>query len=867
MKILLINPSCFAESGRDLYSAHLLGPFFTAQPNKRMTLGIPLALPTLAAHTAPEHSIQIIDEEIEQIDFDEPADLVGITAMTFKAKRAYEIARQFRKRRVPVVMGGIHATVCPGEVKQHVDSVVIGEAEDIWPRLLDDLSKRGRLEEFYRAEAFPDLHKSRSPRYDLVKNRNYIYSYLQTTRGCPYNCEFCSVTTTSGHVVRKKSPEQVIAEVDALLQLNPSRQFNVVDCISGKKKRFVGTIAFIDDNFAIDRDHARAVCEALRRYQEERGIAFIWYTQVNYIVGFDEELLTAMENSNCQHLFIGFENLDPETLKSMKKSMNKPEAYEEAIRNICRHHMRVIFSTIIGDDNTSQKSAHQLQSFIERNNILHVLLNILTPYPGTALAERMEREARLLTKEPQMYNIRNIVFKPNRISLLELQEIYLSLCIHLFNYDAVYRRGKNMLGITDRLYFSLIDRVKVLLGFVLTCVLLMLRGRVRWQIGLRMLFAAPRLLLYHGSLYALELLVACVDYDDFAASETVRLRRSDQGDVCPSCKLADLIELTMRQFPSRADRAKDYKGFYVPASLLAARGVEVPEENVGRPLLLLGGTSIPIVDRKELIISLLEAGYEVASIENPIGCPLDFSSRPGLDRTLSLTSFLYHLQDEEAVKSVDIIAQSYSAFETIRSLAGNPKFSALVPSITLINPPGLNENITFIKHVIRFVVRHLVTGYLKAFGTFFGFNDVPPKANHKVKRVYARREVLGISTWTFKTCLNLVRTFKEVHDIVTFRIKEPLRSLKNDQGYEINVFLQSEDQVVPAQVSQEALKDLIPNDHVEVVPGGHNDLFFQKWQHPAFLDFFKRVRQRRILPCNKEQGSPIKGTPLKRPQP
>ncbi|MGO9612367.1 MAG: B12-binding domain-containing radical SAM protein [Dissulfurispiraceae bacterium] len=855
MKILLINPSCLAESGRDLYSAHLLGPFFTAQPNKRMALGIPLALPTLAALTPPEHTVRIIDEEIEDINFDEPADIVGITAMTFKAKRAYEIAYQFRNRGVPVVMGGIHATVCPEEVKQYVDSVVIGEAEDIWPKLLDDLSKDSWLKDFYRMETFPDLKGSQVPRYDLIKNRNYVYSYLQTTRGCPHNCEFCSVTRTSGHKLRKKLPEQVIAEVDALLALKPSRQFNAVDRVTGESKKFVGTIGFIDDNFAIDRNHALAICEALRRYQEDHGIAFIWYTQVNHMVGFDEELLTAMENSNCLHLFIGFETLDPQTLKSMKKKMNKPEAYGEAISNIHRHHMRVIFSTIIGDDNTSRESARQLQSFIEKNNVLHVLLNILTPYPGTALGERMEKEGRLLTKEPQMYNIRNIVFKHKRLSVIELEKIYLSLCNQMFSYDAVYHRGKQLLGTTDRLYLALLDRVLVLLGFVQTCFSFMLRGRVRWPIGLRLLISAPKQLLYHGSLYALELLVASVDYDDFAFSETARLSGSNQSNEGSSEQLLNLIELTMRHIPSISDLSREYKGFYVPSSLLSTCGIQTLRENAGRPLLLLGGTSIPIEDRKELIGFLLQAGYEVASIENPIGSPLDFSMRPGLDRAISLTSFLHHLRDKEGVKSVDIIGQSYSAFEIIRSLRGNPNFSSFVRSIILINPPGLNENITFLKHVSRFIFHHVIGGYLKSLGTYLGFNIVSLEGGHKVKRVYAKREAQGISTWTFKTCLNLVRTFKEVHDIVTFRIKEPLRDLQDSYGYDINVFLQSHDQIVPTRVTREALKDLVRDDHVEVVPGGHNDLFFQKWQRPAFLNFIRKVRQHKIL---HEQSSGVR---------
>jgi hypothetical protein len=351
--------------------------------------------------------------------------------------------------------------------------------------------------------------------------------------------------------------------------------------------------------------------------------------------------------------------------------------------------------------------------------------------------------------------------------------------------------------------------------------------------------------LYHGSLYALELLVAGVDYDDFAFSEISRLSGNEQSKEGSSEQVQDLIELTMHHFSGVT--AKEYKGFYVPASILATYGIQVLQENAGHPLLLLGGTSISIEDRRELIVFLLKAGYEVASIENPIGSPLDFSTQPGLDRALSLTSFLNHLRDAEGVKAVDIIGQSYSTFEIIRSLTGNPKFSSFVQNIILINPPGLNENITVLKHVSRFIFHHVLKGYVKSLGTFFGFNIFSLEGSYKLKQVYAKREARGISSWTFKTCLNLVRTFKEVHDIVTFRIKEAVKNLQAWYGYDINVFLQSEDQVVPAQLTQEALKDLLPDDHVEVVPGGHNDLFFQRWQRPAFLNFIQRIRQRRHL--------------------
>jgi radical SAM superfamily enzyme YgiQ (UPF0313 family) len=810
-----------------------------------MTLGIPLALPTIAAHTPSEHSVKIIDEEIEDIDFNEPVDIVGLTAMTFKAKRAYEIAKEFRARGVKVIMGGIHASMCPDEASEHVDCVVIGEAEDLWPQILADAAS-GKLKRQYRAEFFPDLRASHIPRYNLVKSQHYLYLYLQTTRGCPFDCIFCTVTKMNGRKLRKKSPEQVIAEVDALMKLNPRRQLNMIDRATGKKKRFVGTIAFIDDNFAIDRDHALTICAALQRYQDERGIMFAWYTQVNYTVGFDEELLAAMEKANCLHLFIGFESLDPATLQSMKKKINKPERYGEAIQNIHRHGIRVVFSTIIGDDNTSQKSADHLESFIDGNHVFHVLLNVLTPYPGTRLLEDMNRENRILTSEPQLYNIRNVVFMPKGITPAQLEELYLSLCSNIFRFDAAYRRGKALLDLTDRLYLPPFDRLIALLGFSYTCLFLALRRRLRWPVALRILVMAPKLFLSYGSLFAVELLASSVDYDDFAYSEARRLNRADTSGKAYSGSTEGLTEETIRVFPllqTHSEHIRKYMACYVPSSHLTKHGITVLEVNAKRPILLLGGTSIPISDRREFIEFLLMAGYEVATIENPIGGLLDIGINPKKERPESLRDFIKYLRAEEDIDGIDIVAQSYSTFEVIRVLLDDPAgYRSFVRSIILINPPGLNENTGFLKHCFRFLWNHVLRGYAKALRGWFGLRSFSSESRRE--KEFIKREVRGISSWSIKTFRNLVRTLREARDIVTFRIKEPLRVLQNEYGYDINIFLQTEDQVVPANITREQIRDVLSDRNVKLVPGGHNDLFFQQWQREAFLDFVKEIRGR-----------------------
>ncbi len=802
-----------------------------------MALGVPLALPTIAAHTPPGHFVKVIDEEIEDIDFEEHFDLVGITAMTFKAKRAYEIAAEYKRRGIPVVMGGIHASMAPEEVTVHVDSTVIGEAEELWPEIIND-AEQGRLKKIYKAEKFPDLTTSGIPRYDLIKNRQYLYTYLQTTRGCPHACNFCTVTKTNGRIVRKKTPEQVIAEVDYVLNLSPSPEIWIYDRPSGSNKKFVGTIAFIDDNFAIDRNHALAVCKVLKEYQDRKNIVFAWYTQVNYTVGFDEELLAAMEDSNCMHLFIGFENLDPDTLKTMKKKMNNPEKFSESIENIHKHSMKVVFSTIIGDDNTSLKNADILKEFIEKNRVFHVLLNILTPYPGTELAEVMGKEGRILTTEPQLYNIRNVVFQPKKVSVEELIDIYRSLCTKLYEYDSLIMRGRALLPHMDRIYLA--QRWKMLIGMYFMVLLFALKRRLRWAVALKMLAQAPGLILGNGSLSAYEILASSADYDDFGRSEAERMSVPISIEGGTTGRVIGLIEQGLKAFTLPQSRSS-FRFSYVSEQQLSQRGIKVEDEDKERPILVLGGTSIPISDRLEFIEFLMESGYEVATIENPIGGPWDIFINPARERPASLKETLNYMKDSLQLKQVDIVAQSYSTFEVIRTLLKDKTYNGFVKNIIFINPPGFNENITFVGHCLGFIKDHLAKGYLKSMGAYFGFRTLPMRSSTKKEREYAKREIKGISQWGFKTTQNLVRTFREVIDIVSFKIKEPLIELRED-GYNINFFLQSEDQVVPIQPSVKTANQIFSKSCVKVVPGGHNDLFFQKWQRHAFLNFLKEIR-------------------------
>jgi hypothetical protein len=257
--------------------------------------------------------------------------------------------------------------------------------------------------------------------------------------------------------------------------------------------------------------------------------------------------------------------------------------------------------------------------------------------------------------------------------------------------------------------------------------------------------------------------------------------------------------------------------------------------------LLLGGTSFPLSARKELIAFLLEKGFEVASIENPLGGPFDVRIDPVRERPESLREFLDHLKRQEKVEGIDIVAQSYSAFEVIRVLAADPTFHPLIKSILFINPPGFDPRNNLVRHSLRFLWGHLLKGYLVNFSRLLGASLTPISGDPRKKKQFIQREIRGINFLALETSRNIVRTLRELKDIVTFRAKESLRTLQ-EHGLPIYFFLQTEDQMIRARITREEVRDLVPERNVKMVPGGHVDLFIQEWQREALFDFLQEIR-------------------------
>ena len=332
----------------------------------------PLNLMVLAGLTSPEWEISIIDENLGVPDYSTMPrpDIVGITAFTSQANRAYEIATHFRNLGVPVVMGGIHATMCLDEVMARVDSVVTGEAESVWPQVLED-ARKGSIKRLYEG-GIADLSTVPSARHDLLPP-TYAFGAIQTSRGCPLNCSFCSVTAFNGSLYRHRPIEHVVRE----FQLIREKLVLVVD------DNLIGTRS---DHIARAKDLFRAMVKA--NIQKE------WVTQVTINFADDEELLVLAAKAGCRGVFIGFESPTPEGLIEIGKKFNlmKGRDFRESVQRIQRHNILVVGSFIIGLDIDEPGIGARIAEAASQYGVDSLNVLFLTPLPGTSLWEQMKLE-------------------------------------------------------------------------------------------------------------------------------------------------------------------------------------------------------------------------------------------------------------------------------------------------------------------------------------------------------------------------------------------------------------------------------------------------------------------------------------------
>ncbi len=354
MKLTIIHPSIGRRMG---------------EPYIRTWQMEPLASAVLAGLTPPGVVVHFYDDRMEAIPYDEPTDLVALSVETYTAKRAYQIASMYRRRGVPVVMGGFHPTLVPEEVSEYAESVVVGEAEGLWSQVLDDF-RRGRFRRVYKRANRPSLSGLRPNRSIFAGKRYLPIGLVEAGRGCHFRCEFCAIQSYFDSTQTRRPTEEIIEELRRL-----------------KKPLFF----FVDDNITSNMDQAKEFFRALV------PLNIRWVSQASINAAHDEEFLQLIKASGCQGLLIGFETLNSENLKQMHKSFNTMKGgYEVALANLRRYGIRLYVTFILGYDRDDVYTIQQTLEFARKHKFYIVAFNHLTPFPGTPLYERMQREGQLL---------------------------------------------------------------------------------------------------------------------------------------------------------------------------------------------------------------------------------------------------------------------------------------------------------------------------------------------------------------------------------------------------------------------------------------------------------------------------------------
>ena len=354
-----------------------------------------LTMPLIAALTPREHSVTHTDEIVDPVRFDEPVDLVGITAPTPSALHAYALAREFRRRGVPVVLGGPHATALPEEASRHADAVAVGEAEDTWPRVLDD-ARRGALQPVYVSTRQSSLAGMPAPRWDLIKGRRYGKSVTIATRGCPHRCDYCTIPLLYGPgTVRYRPIDEIVREVAT----SPTR-----------------AVVFWDDNIGANPRYAKELFKALT------PLGKWWTSQCTANAARDEEFIELAAISGCKALFLGFESISQDSLQATNKAHNRVDDYGRLIAHLHRNRVAVHLGIMFGFDQDDVGIFRRTADFLEEYAVDVATVSMVVPMPGTATFRRMDADGRILTTDWSKYDgKKHCVFEPARMSPATLE--------------------------------------------------------------------------------------------------------------------------------------------------------------------------------------------------------------------------------------------------------------------------------------------------------------------------------------------------------------------------------------------------------------------------------------------------------------
>lgn len=384
----------------------------------------PLPLAAVARLTPKDVEVRFYDDRMERVPFDEPTDLVGLSVETFTARRAYQIATEYRRRGVPVVMGGFHATLLPGEVERYAEAVVVGEAEGVWPEVVED-ARAGRLKKRYRRTGLEPVVPA-VPDRSIFRGKRYLpIGLLELGRGCRHPCEFCAIQTVFERRRTVRPVDEVVAELEAIRE---------------RHRLFF----FVDDNIGADLAAARELARAIR------PLGVRWVSQCSIEACHDESLLAEFSASGCQGLLVGLETLNPVALKAMSKSFNAMGGgFERALANLRRQRLALYGTFVFGYDQDDPGTFAQTVAFARREAFYLAAFAPLMPLPGTPLYGRLEREGRLLSPHwwlDEGFSFNETMFRPASLSPAELREQILIARRSFYSWPSMLERGAALAG-------------------------------------------------------------------------------------------------------------------------------------------------------------------------------------------------------------------------------------------------------------------------------------------------------------------------------------------------------------------------------------------------------------------------------------
>ena len=372
-----------------------------------------ITMPYLAARVPPDWEVVHVDEEVGAIDWDMPVDVVGITFHTPSAYHTYDIAGRFQARGRFVVLGGPHVTLCPEEAAQYADAIFVGEAEGLWEEFLKDWETGATLR-VYQPSCPPLLENIPMARKEFFHRRDHTNGVLFATCGCPNQCDFCTVAVMYRHTLRRRPVAEVVAEYASF---------------KGK------VIIFWDDNIAADLEYAQKLFHAIAPYRKW------WSSQASIHAGRDEAFLDAAARSGCKQVFLGLESISQSSMSEVKKGFNRVDEYSRIIQRIHAHGIAVQAGIVFGFDHDTPQIFKDTLDFLEEAGVQNATFNILTPFPGTPLFQKLEVEGRILTRDWRKYNSRaDVVYRPARMSPEELLAGYRYANARFYSLASIAKR-------------------------------------------------------------------------------------------------------------------------------------------------------------------------------------------------------------------------------------------------------------------------------------------------------------------------------------------------------------------------------------------------------------------------------------------